>query len=181
MPDNNVDYSSLLITNLVSLPREVQSMIASFVSIIYLYHDVDNLHAGYSMANEGSKQLLRPSDLNALSRTCKTLRVTSLPRLYRRVEVRIPARHFRMDALENLLKGSENGLKSTRELRILPQQGPLHDSGRTKPDNRDNVEDARDYHPESRASSLFNILIRQLISKIPFNCLQKFEYVFSFL
>ena len=131
-------------------------------------------------ANEDSDQLLRPGDLNALSRTCKTLRDTVLPKLYRRVEVRIPAGPFLLDAFENLLSSSGDGFNSTQELRILPQQGPLHDGDQTNLDIGRNIQRTYDYVPGSRVSSLLNILIRQLISKIPINCLQLFEYVFLF-
>lgn len=127
------------------------------------------------MANEKPDQLRRQTDLNALSRTCKSLRGTSMPQLYYRVDVRIPARHFRLTALENLLSSTGEGLKSTQELRILPQQGPLHDGGYANLDDGGNVENALDYRPGGSASSLLNILIRQLIMKIPIDCLQMFE------
>lgn len=129
------------------------------------------------MAKEDFDQLLRPTDLNLLSRTCKTLRNTSLPKLYHRVDVRIPARHSRLDALENLLSSSGEGLKSTRQLRILPQQGPLHHNRHIDLNMDGNVEGANNYHPGSLGSSSFNLLIRQLISKIPVDRLQLFEYV----
>lgn len=162
--------------SLVSLPPEVQSMIVSFVSAIF----AGNLHTGHLMANVGSIQLPLLTDLNALSRTCKTLRGASLPKLYRRVDVRIPADHFRLDALENLLSSSGEGLKSTQQLRILPQQGPLHYNRHTNLNNDGNVEVAKDCHPGTHVSSLLNMLIRLLISKIPLNCLQWFEYVLYF-
>lgn len=179
MPDEDIDNSSQLIMSLTSLPPEVQGMIASFVSLICV-RCAEKLCSGYSMANEDSNQLLRPSDLNALSRTCKTLRDTSLPKLYRRVDVRIPARHFQLDALGNLLCGSEKGFTSTQHLRILPQQGPFHNSRDKNLDNDWDEEIAHDYRPGSRASSLFNVLIRMLITKIPIHCLQSFEYVIAF-
>lgn len=179
----NVDKSSQLnmkdyaTPSLVSLPPEVQSMIVSFVSAIF----ADNLHTGHTMANVDSDQLPHLTDLNVLSRTCKTLRGASLPKLYRRVDVRIPAGHFRFDALENLLSGAGDGFKSTQQLRILPQHGPLHDNRHTNLNNDEKVEGANDYHPGSSASTLLNILIRLLISEIPLDCLQLFEYVLSFL
>ena len=127
------------------------------------------------MANENSDQLRRQTDLNALSRTCKSLRGASMPKLYHRVDVRIPARHFRLTALENLLRSTCEGLKSTQELRILPQQGRLHDGGYANLDDGGNVENALDYRPRGGASSLLNTLIRLLIMKIPVDCLQMFE------
>lgn len=163
--------------SLVSLAPEVRSTITSFVS------GAPGIESGV-VANGDSDQLLRPKDLNALSRTCKALRDTSLPWLYRRVDVRIgQSEDFQLDALENLIAGSGEGLKSTRQLRILPQQGPLHPFKIV--DSDENTEHARDfhhdchhdYHPGSRVSSLFNILVRQLIMKIPINCLHRFEYV----
>ncbi|MCJ1266130.1 mitochondrial splicing system protein [Lobaria immixta] len=120
MADRNIESSGQLRMNddagpgLASLPPEVQGMIASF--------------------------LLRPTDLNALSRTCKTLRDTVLPKLYRRVEVRIPAGPFLLDAFENLLSSSGDGLNSTQELRILPQQGPLHDGDQINLDIGRNIQ-----------------------------------------
>ena len=136
------------------------------------------------MANETFNQLLRQSDLNAISQNCKTLKVTSLPKLYRRVDVRIPDDRFCLDALEGLLLSSGEGLKSTRQLRILPQQGPLYSPQDffqdDEVDNDRDVEQTHDYHSGSRTSSLFNLLIRQLIMKIPIDCLQMFEYVLFF-
>ena len=118
-------------------------------------------------------------DLNSLCLTCKTFRDTCLPKLYRCVAVRIPAGDFQLDALEDLLSGSVEGLKFTRELRVLPQQGPLHDVQHRNRHRGGLVGRYSDYHPGSRVTSLFNILMRQLIKKIPNRSLQRLEYVFS--
>lgn len=183
MPEKGIDNSSKRTakksspSRLVSLSPEVQGIIASFVSITCVH----SLRVGDLKANEDSDQLLRPTDLNALSRTCKTLRGTSLPKLYRRVDIRIPAEYYQVNALENLLLGSGEGLKSTRQLRILPQQGPLHDGGSSNLDDDENVKPAHDdQHGDSASSFVFNILIRQVIAKIPINHLEMFEYVFYF-
>ena len=133
---------------------------------------IHDLHTGF-FPNEGFDQLLRRTDLNALPRTCKTLRDTSLPKLYRRVEVRFSAGRSRidaLDALENLLSSSGEGLKSTKQLRNLPQRGTLHIR-------------AQIYHSRSHSFSVtFNVFIRQLLKKntcsIPSKCLS--AYFLSF-
>lgn len=185
MSDKEIDSPSQLVISdyttpvMLSLPPEVQGMIASFVRVIWGHE----LRITDFIANEDSGQLLRPTDLNALSRTCKALRDTSLPKLYRRVNVRIPAGHSRLDALENLLLSDGEGLKSTQQLHILPQQVPiqfpLHDGGHINLDTHGHVARSLKFHPGNHVSNLLNILIRQLIMKIPLHCLIVFEYVFS--
>lgn len=129
------------------------------------------------MANGDTDQLVCPTHLNALSLTCKTLRDTSLPKHYRRVDVKVPAGHFQLNALDYLLLSSGEGLNFTRKLRILPQQGPLHPpfDERNNLDEDGKVRRIFDYDPGNRASTLFNLLIRQLIMKITLDYLQLFE------
>ena len=186
MPDKDVHSPSQLVISdyatptLMSLPLEIQGRIASFVRVIWGHE----LRITDWMANEDSGQLLRRTDLNALSRTCKTLRDSSLPKLYRRVDVRIPARHSRLDALENLLLSDGRGLNATQQLHILPHQGPIqfspHDGGHINLDMHTREARSLEFQPENHISNLLNILIRQLIMKIPRHCLIVFEYVFFF-
>ena len=162
--------------DLMNIPPELQNLIGGHVSLPNL------------MGSSRRKQLitfrsqLHISDLNSVSRTCKTLNNGFLAKLYSRVVIRVPIRWSRLVSLENLVSSAGSGLKFTTTILITAQQ---HQSkGETLESEDDStaqeIAEERDLVfclPSSSSSKALNGMIRLLLMRIPDNHLKIFKCV----
>ena len=119
-------------------------------------------------------------DLSRLGRTCKTLNGIVIPKLYRRIVLRVPQRWERLDSLLDLVVSTNNGFKYTSEILIEPQQRP-RDEKQFKEQSQDNSDYVSDdeyslqtFLPREQDSVSLNRLIRRLVIKVPRNQLSHF-------
>lgn len=133
-------------------------------------------------------------DLSRLARTCKTLNGIVIPKLYRRIVLRVPQRWERLDSLLNLVASGDNGFKYTSEIFVEPQQRPrdedqYSEQAQDNPDNDEfdndpsdagpseyssDNEDLRSFLPHEQDSVSLNRLIQRLVKQVPRNQLSQF-------
>ena len=95
------------------------------------------------------------------------MKLIALPKLYRLLTLKVPVKFSRLDTLENLLSGSDDGLQYTRAINILTQQAPLK-SNAIKAEQQLQIE-RLSYVPVCYVSDALNTLIRLLILRLPKN------------
>ena len=164
--------------DLMNIPPEVQNLIGGHVSLPNLM--------GFSRRKTliTFRSQLHISDLNSVSRTCKTLNNAFLAKLYSRVLIRVPIRWSRLASLENLVASFGNGLKFTTTIFIAALQQSsngetLESEDDRTPDETAEEEDLLFCLPSSSASKALNVMIRLLLMRIPDNRLKGFRYVYA--
>ena len=152
-----------------TLPLEVQSLIAGFVSKL---HDRLNSDERIRIADQLCQKVSHPTDLSCLSRTCKEWKAVTFPRLYACVKITVPHHLTDLDFLEHLLSSTGEGLRFTKSIKIQTVQKHC-DNARLN--DRYNPQDATAVSfPEDTWSENVNILIRLLIMKVPKNTIKEF-------
>lgn len=112
----------------------------------------------------------------------KRINAAVLPKLYKKVFIKVPQRWSRLPSLDGLLASTGSGLNHTTELFVQTQQDPLRDGQQRSEDSWSTLEvraqmNLQFYVPQSSVSNALNYSIRNLIVKLPRDRLKGFQYV----